>query len=89
MVLGVSSLEYTKSVFNITDQKNSFSFIIPGHYPTEFAEKSINDINKLLELKSLELHVKENRKRGKKIKSGDNEYKLSDFDTQKMRYLKN
>ena len=43
----------------------------------------IKDLNKLLELKSLELHVEEVRKRGKKIKIGDNEYKLSDFDAQK------
>ena len=43
----------------------------------------INDLNKILELKSLELHVEEVRKRGNLIKTGDNEYKLSDFDTQK------
>ena len=43
----------------------------------------INDLKKLLELKSLELHVEEVRKRGNKIKKGYNEYKLSDFDTQK------
>ena len=51
-------------------------------------KKTINDLNKLLELKSLELHVEEVRKRGNKIKIGDNEYKLSDFDSKKMRYLK-
>ena len=50
----------------------------------------ITDLKKLLELKSLELHVEEKRKRGNKIKIGDNEYKLSDFETQeKTRYLKN
>ena len=43
----------------------------------------INDLNKSLELKSLELHVEKVIKRGKKIKIGDNEYKLSDFDSQK------
>ena len=37
----------------------------------------------MLELESLELHVKEVRKRRNKIKIGDNEYNLSDFDTQK------
>ena len=81
--LGMTSLECTNSVFNITNENNSFSIIIPGHYQTEFAEKTIDDLNKLLELKSLELHVEEVRKRGNKIKIGDNEYKLSDFDTQK------
>ena len=47
----------------------------------------INDLNKLLELKSLELHAQEVRKGGNKIKIGDNEYKLSDFDTQKNETL--
>ena len=50
-------------------------------------KKTINDLNKLLELKSLELHVEEVRKRGNKIKIEDNEYKLSDFDTQKNEIL--
>ena len=79
----VSSSECTNSVFNITFDNNSFSIIIPGHYQTEFAEKMIIDLNKLLELKSLELLVKEVKKRGNKIKIGDDEYKLSDCDTQK------
>ena len=89
-LLAVSSFECTNSVFNITNENNSFSIIIPGHYPNKSDEKTIDDLNKLLELRSLELHVKEVRKRGSKIKIGDIEYKLSDFDTQKkMRYLKN
>ena len=43
----------------------------------------INDLKKLLELKSLEVHVEEVRKRGRKIKIGDHEYQLSHFDAQK------
>ena len=86
-LLGVSSFECTNSVFNITNENNSFSIIIPGHYETEFAEKTIDDLNKLLELKSLELHVEEVKKRGNKLKIGDNESKLSDFDTQKNEIL--
>ena len=82
-LLAVSSFECTNSVFNITNENNSFSIIIPGHYETEFAEQVINDLNKLLELKSLELHVEEVRKRGNIIKIGDKEYKLSDSDNQK------
>ena len=31
-LLGVTSLECTNSVFNITIENNSFSIIIPGHY---------------------------------------------------------
>ena len=86
-LLAVSSFECTNSVFNITDENNSFSIIIPGHYETEFAEKTISELNKLLELKSIELHVEEVIKRGNKIKIGDKEYKLSDFDTQKYEIL--
>ena len=67
-LLGVSSFECTNSVFNINNANNSFSIIIPGHYKTEFAEKVIADLNKLIELRSLELHVEEDRKRGNKIK---------------------
>ena len=86
-LLGVSSFECTNSVFNITNENNSFSIIIPGHYQTELAEKMINDLNKLLEPKSRELHVEEVRKRGNKLKIGDKENKLSDFDTQKTEIL--
>ena len=86
-LLTVSSFECTNSVFNITDENTSFSIIIPGHYETEFAEKTIEDLNKLLELKSLELHVNEVRKRGNIIKIADKEYKLSDFDNQKYEII--
>ena len=86
-LLAVSSFECTNSVFNITNENNSFSIIIPGHYETEFAEKIIDDLNKLLELKSLELHVNEVRKRGNIIKIEDKEYKLSDFDNQKYEII--
>ena len=65
-LIGMSSFECTISVFNITKENNSFSIIIPGHYETESDEKTIVDLNKVLELKSLELHVEEVRKREKK-----------------------
>ena len=87
--LAVSSFECTNSVFNITDDNNSFSIIIPAHWETEFAEKIIDELNRLLELRTLELHVNEVRKRGNIIKIGDKEYKLSDFDNQKYEILQN
>ena len=82
-LLAVSSFECTNTVFNITDENNSFSTIIPGHYQNKSVEKTINDLNKLLELKSLELHVEKVKKRGNKIKLEDKEFQLSDFDDQK------
>ena len=85
--LAVSSLECTNSVFNFTNENNSFSIIIPGDYGTEFAKKIINDLNKILELKSLELHVELFRTLGSRIKMRDTEYKISDFDTQKNEIL--
>ena len=84
-LLAFNSFECTNPVFNIPDENSSISIIVPSHYQTKSAEKAIDELNKLLELRSLELHVREVRKRGNKIKVGDNEYKLSDFDTQKKR----
>ena len=81
-LLGVSSFECTNSVFNITDENNSFSIIIPGHYQNKSDEETINDLNKLLELEPLELHVEEVKKRGNKIKIANKGYKISDFDNQ-------
>ena len=82
-LMAVSLFDCTNSVLNVTNENNSFSIIIPGHHQNKSDEKTIDDLNKLLELKSLELHVEEVRKRGNKIKIEDNEYKLSDFDSQK------
>ena len=86
-LLAISSFECTNSVFNITDDNNSFSIIIPAHWESEFAEKVIDELNRLLELRTLELHVNEVRKRFNIIKTGDKEYKLSNFDNQKYELL--
>ena len=86
-LIAVSSFECTNSVFNITDDNNSFSIIISGHWETKFAEKIIDELNRLIELRSLDLHVNEVRKRGNIIKIRDKEYKLSDFDNQKYEIL--
>ena len=85
-LLGVSSLECTNTVFNITNENILISTITSGLYQSQFAEKMINDLNNLLELKSLELHVEEVRKR-RITKIGDNEDKLTDFDTQENERL--
>ena len=86
-LLAISSFECKNSVSNITDDNNSFSIIIPGHYETKLAEKIIDELNRLLELRTLKLHVNEVKRRGNKIKIGDKEYKLSDFDTQKYEII--
>ena len=60
---------------------------MPGHWETKSAEKTVNKLNKLLELRSLELHVKEVEKRGFQIRIGDKDYRLLDFDTQRNEIL--
>ena len=61
-LMAVSVFDCTNSVFNITNESNSFSIIIPDHYQNHSDEKTIDDLNNLLELKSLELHVEEIKK---------------------------
>ena len=51
-LLTVSSFECTNSVSNKTNENNSFSIIIPGHYQNKSDEKTIDDLIKFLELKS-------------------------------------
>ena len=66
-LLAVSAFECTNSVFNITNENKSFSIIIPGHYQNESDEKTIDELKKMLELRSengIELHVEQVRKKG-------------------------
>ena len=86
-LLAVSSFECTNSVFNITDENNSFSFIIPGHYETESAEKTVEKLKELIELakEDLSLHVAAVREKGRKIYIGEDEYDLTDLDNSLLR----
>ena len=86
-LLGVTSFECTKSVFNITNEKNSNSITVPGHWETKSAEKTINELYKLLELRSangIDLHVQQVRKKGIIL---INDYSLSSLDTFKEEIL--
>ena len=81
-------MKQRNSVFNVTSEKKSFSITIPGYWQPKSAEKTVDELSKLLELKfkkGIELHVNENRERGNQIKMEDNEYNLSDLDTQEKR----
>ena len=42
-LLAVSLFDCTNSVFNITNENNSFSTIIPVHYQTKSAEKLLTN----------------------------------------------
>ena len=86
----VTSLEASNSVFNITNEDNSLSITLPGHWNSKSGEKYIDELNKLLELRSqteIGLHAEEVNKGGNQILIGDNEYKLSDLDTQKTEII--
>ena len=65
-LLAVICFEATNSVFIITDNNNSFSITIPGHWNSKSAEKTIDELKKLLKLRSqndIKLHVEQVRKK--------------------------
>ena len=77
----MTSFEVTNSVFNITNENKFFSITIPGHWNSDSAEKTIDEINEILELSSqndIGLHVEQVRK---KILLLINDYSLSSLDT--------
>ena len=77
-LLAVTSFEGTNSVFNMTDENNSFSFSTPAHWTPENGEKFINKLNNLLEVwseNSIESHVEEVWKRGTRKKTVDKDDK--------------
>ena len=66
-LIAVTSFEAMNSVFNITKENNSFSITTPSHCNSKSAEKTIEELNKLLELRSendIEIHVEQIRKKG-------------------------
>ena len=82
----MTSFDATNSVFNITNENNSFSITKPIHWFSRGGGETIYKLQKLLQLRSendIDLHVKEVEKRGNQIKIGDKSYKLSDLDSQK------
>ena len=80
-LLAVSSFEATYSVFNITNENNSFSITTQGHWNSNSAQKTIDELIKLIELRSendIQLHVGQVKK--KRIIS-ITDYSLSSLDT--------
>ena len=47
-LLALTFFEATNSVFNITNEKDSFSMTIPGHWNSKSGEETIDELNKLL-----------------------------------------
>ena len=66
-MLAITSFQATNSVFNITNENNSFSVITPGHWSSQNSEEIVDELYNLLDLRSkndLDLHIKEVNKRG-------------------------
>ena len=92
-LLAVASFEATNSVFNISDENNSFSNSKTGRWriPNYLEDGYIDNLKNLQKLRSqndIELHVYAVRKRWNQIKIGDRVYKLADLDTSKKEILK-
>ena len=89
-LLAVTSFEATNSVFNITNENNSFSSSTPGHWSPRDGEKFVNNIKKLLEIRSendFELHVKGVEKRGTRKEIENSGYNLARFNHFKIKIL--
>ena len=85
--LGVTWFECTNSVSAITNENNSFSITITGHWISESAEKTIDELNKLLDLRSendIEIHVEQVKKKRIFLMK---DYSLSSFATFKNEIL--
>ena len=66
-LLAVISFEATNSVFNITNENDSFPITIPRYWTSRGGAATINKLRELLALRKLtdiKLHVGEVRKRG-------------------------
>ena len=64
--LGVPSFEATNSVVIITHENSCFSITLQGHWNSKSSEKTIDELNKILELKTrndIDLHVEQVKKR--------------------------
>ena len=89
-LIGVTSFESTNSVFNISDDINAFSITIPLVIgKTNLLKKTIDELNKLWELRSqngIELHVEQVWKNGQFYQKITLCLVLVLF---KMKYLKN
>ena len=76
LLLAVNCFEATNSVFNITDESNSFSNSTTSHWSSRGGAEAIDTLHQLLTLRSrkdIELHVEEVQEKRNQRKKGDNE----------------
>ena len=87
MASGIDFFWGFNSGSNITIENHSFSITVPGHWETKIAEKTIDELNELLELRSqngIELHVAQVRNKDIVLL---NDYSLSSLGTFKIELL--
>ena len=92
-LLAVCSVAAVNSAFNTTDENNSFSITILGHWNCKSAEKVFDKLIKLIDLRSPndnDLHVEQVRNKRNSFDKKD--YSLSSlgsFKNEKLEELKN
>ena len=89
-VLTMTSFEVPNSVFNITNENNSFSIPTPSYWSAEYGEELNNKLQKLSELRfenDNELCVQEVEKRGTWIEIENSGYNVAGFDHFKIELL--
>ena len=70
----MTSFDATNSVFDITDENNTFTDSKTRYWSPEYGEEPNTQLNKFLELRSeydIELNVKEKEKRSTRIQIGN------------------
>ena len=86
-LVAVTYFSTTNSVVDITNENNSVSITTPSHWNSKSVEKTINELNILIERRSekdIDLHVEKVRKKGIILV---NDYSLSSLGTFKNKRL--
>ena len=87
----MTSFSTTNSVFYITNENKTNLITTPGHWNFELVEKTNDEINEVLELRSqnlIELHVEQVRKTGLILLNYYSLPSLSTFKKEKLEELK-
>ena len=88
----MTSFEATNSVINITDENKSFLISTPGHWNSKPAQKTIDELNDLLELRfknDIELHTKRKKEKGLILIKDYSLSNLGTFENEILEVLKN
>ena len=81
-LLAVTSFEASNSVFNVTDENNSFSNTTPAHWSSEIVEEIINQLKNYqsVDLKTITNYMLKKFKKGTRIVMENSGFNLAGFD---------